>query len=362
MKHNPSASDSQYVYQYSLFQGQPPRRYKRGEDGFLHYEGLGELPEAPMTSLSEVRSTELTSLVIKDISGDFCENESAHKEITLDEYREKLSSCGKYLAKFEHFYDYKQFFIPIHCKDRFCNRCAKKRAERCRTFLQDFVFNSIGGQQNLIPKNKFSFVTFTCSNFPSEMLVESMSLFTKWLKRLKQRKIWKKSFVGGVASYEVTKGRDGGWNLHLHVFGHMSYIDQGELQRVWGQIVSKEWTGYIVDIRRVKSTIKSIREICKYPFKAGDGQRKLTIEDRYLLSRAFYGRRMFTFLGSWYQEIKAFELTMDELYRVLLNNDKLSELLKYCLYRGTVSLAELERSWNPDRWRYDPDLGAYIVD
>lgn len=362
MKHNPSTPESQYVYTQPLFPGVPAFRYLRTESGSLVFDGYGELPMAsPSPSVGALKSTALTSLVIKEISHDFSVDDEAEKELTLEDYETKLQNCGKVLAKFEHTWKPQWIFVPITCKDRFCNRCAKDRAKKCRKVLTDYVFTRRGPEWDLTSPNLLSFVTLTCSNFPTEMLPKALSMFGKWLTRLKQRKIWKENFDGGVASYEVTKGRDGNWNLHLHILGHMSYIPQDALQKVWGKIVSREWTGYICDIRRVKSTLKSITEICKYPFKSGDNERKMSLEDRYVLSRAFHGRRMFAFLGSWYRDLRQIEMSMNDVYDVLVGNSELAEILKCCLYRGSVSLDELERSYEPGRWRYNPDLGAYIV-
>lgn len=70
----------------------------------------------------------------------------------------------------------------------------------------------------------------------------------------------------GFASYEVTYSPETGWHVHRHCVTSGYFIPWPLLAAAWLRVTKGE--GFVVDIRAVDKTDKSIKEMCKYITKS----------------------------------------------------------------------------------------------
>jgi hypothetical protein len=137
----------------------------------------------------------------------------------------------------------------------------------------------------------------------------------KWFSRLIRRAFWKAKIKGGLKHIEITGGSVTGgrmtmtgsskYHLHIHALIEGGYIPQDVISKAWEEILAKDgWTGFIVDIRAVKGFGKAIKEISKYCFKPSS----LSLEDKAFLSELFQHRRLYSFFGEWFDNMKGVDL------------------------------------------------------
>lgn len=291
---------------------------------------------------------ESQDLTVSDTSFDTSLDTKEIHEIAEDfqAYKFRLQNCGRNWMVFVNLNTHERVALPVPCRDRFCEKCCRNRARRGRILLKALI------QERELEERKHSlkFITLTVKNFPQEKLQWGLDAFFKWFSRLRERKIWKENVEGYFYAFEVSVARDGSYHLHLHILAEGSFILQRELAEAWKRIVSKEWQGYIVDIREVKNLRKAYKEISKYVFKPST----LQIEQKYNLSRLLRHRRLQGFGGSWGEIMKGID------YRDLIDSDPLiTHILKHWVFEGFLGQSELE---NWEGWRYDDqkDLWWYI--
>jgi hypothetical protein len=171
----------------------------------------------------------------------------------LIDYRvsENLAKCGR-----EEIYktckacgDWQTFYY--RCSMKFCPLCnwriARGRAELLRKWVEHIDQ----------PKH----VVVTMRNF--QLLTRrQIRKFQKAFCKLRHRKILRHA-SGGCVSFEITnEGR--GWHLHAHCLINVSWIDAGELARVWGNLVGQEFG--IVKVKDARGATY-LQEVTKYVVK-----------------------------------------------------------------------------------------------
>lgn len=200
---------------------------------------------------------------------------------------------------------------------------------------------------NLRNRHRLKFITLTVQNFPTDLLLWGLSAYFRWFKRLKQRKLFKDKVRGFFYAFEITKGQDGNWHLHLHIIADAQYMDVETLSKQWGKIVSKEWRGFIVHIEEIKNIKKSFKEISKYPFDPSS----LTIAERCFLDSYFHKRRLIGFGGEWYNLFKGVP------YDTLIDSSPLIEdIKKKGMFLYTMKVDELN-----DNWFWSTTEGLWIL-
>lgn len=265
------------------------------------------------------------------------------QHVLLDKYQSKLDACCR---RFAWFFNPKnpneRVLIPLPCNDRFCVRCAKSRASRARQLLDALMM-----ERGLLSRpNALKLITLTVENFPADKLPWGLRSFRRWFKRLKSRKIWKENVKGYFEAFEISKDDFGRWHLHLHLLAESKFIDVYKLSQEWREVVSKEWNGYVVDIRALRNPRKALREVTKYCFKPSS----LSLEDRAFLSSLLKKQRLYGFGGEWSKNFKGVPYSS-----LLYKNPVIQEIKRCWVFIGVVKFDEL----NMDEWVYDDEVGIY---
>lgn len=258
--------------------------------GLLHPDCFNEKPRG-----TRPVSTSFNTIGNKSAGGSFSEE--------VEVFRDKLERCESEFRVFSCVGCGRLHARPKWCKDRFCLRCAKYLSRRARgAVLAVLKERGLGERRK---KHRLKFVTFTCENFPRELVGWGLDRMNDWFTTLRHRVFWSKRVSGGLKRLEDTKGADGNYHLHIHCLVEGSYMPQKELASMWQEIASKDgWPAVVVDIREVKGIGKAIKEISKYCFKP-DG---LEFEDKAFLSKTFKNRRLYSFFGEWYDLMRGVDL------------------------------------------------------
>jgi len=78
--------------------------------------------------------------------------------------------------------------------------------------------------------------------------------------RLRNRRLFKTAWKGGVYSIEFTWSPEANWHVHIHVFLNGQYVPQAEISKVWKQITGDSDVVWI-------TARGSMREVLKYVLK-----------------------------------------------------------------------------------------------
>ena len=141
----------------------------------------------------------------------------------------------------------------------------------------------------LQPKHSFKFLTLTIPNM--ENPAEQLKLLRHSFRKLRQRKYWKEKVNGGCVFYEVKKGTDSKYHIHLHAIIESSYIPVRELSKVWEQVSP----GSIIDIQWI-SDKAVVNYITKYTTKS-----ELPLPDQIEASKLLKNCRLFQPFGTWHK-------------------------------------------------------------
>lgn len=267
---------------------------------------------------------------------------SESKEWGLGWYKAKLDSCCERFAMYINPETKEKVYFPLRCNDRFCVRCARSRAWKARQLLDALL-----KERGLYEKaHSLKLITLTVENFPDDKLEWGLKSFHKWFKRLRQRKVWKENVKGYFEAFEIAKDLKGRWHLHLHLLAECKFIDVYQLSEEWSEVVSKEWNGFIVDIRVLRNPKKALREVTKYCYKPSS----LSLEDRASLSSLLKKQRLYGFGGEWSKDFRGVS------YRSLLyRNPFIEEIKRNWIFIGVFNRKDL----NDDDWIWDEDVGVY---
>lgn len=241
----------------------------------------------------------------------------------IEKYKSKLNTCGK--SSLEYDVGNVKYLIPITCKDRFCEKCAKKRSNRVQNQLDSLLTDL-----RLHTKQKqLRFLTLTVKNVPKSDICNSYDKLIKAFQNLKRSTIWKNNVKGAMQSFETTISKDNEYHPHIHILYQGDYIPQSSILQTWSKIVNRlGLKSSVVDIRIVTNIKKAIREIGKYCFKPSD----FGIMDKYRLNKALYRRNLYGFSGEWYKHLK--EVARNNMSEIDPEYPVLSDIVKLGYFRG----------------------------
>ena len=184
----------------------------------------------------------------------------------------------------------KKFRVPVRCKNRFGSVCGVSRRARVRSRIEHILHCLDLNKGHSL---KFMTLTIPTNDDPREQYLILVASF----RRLRQRKWFKKIFVGGASFYEVKRMEDGQYHVHLHVIVESAYIPVKQLSREWS-IVSP---GKIVDVRMIHSP-QVVIYVTKYTLKSD-----LSLEDQFHASALLKGSRLFQPFGAWHHISRQWE-------------------------------------------------------
>ena len=172
--------------------------------------------------------------------------------------------------------------VPVYCHDRFCQLCSRSRAWKIRDRMTNLLKAS-----PLEPGHGFKFLTLTIKSQPD--LKPMCKIMLKSFKKLRNRKFWKRVFVGGCFILEIT-GQEGKWHAHLHIIVQGPYCPQHLILKHWRQI---NGTGGVF-IKQC-NTRGVLYYLTKYLTKEADYQ-----DDCETISNTLKDFRLFQPFGSWH--------------------------------------------------------------
>lgn len=168
----------------------------------------------------------------------------------------KCGSCGH------------RFRVAVGCGDRlFCPYCRAVRIHRVTKIVRP-VFEWLYADGAPL--------SFTLTVRSDPNMAGQRDLVLKSFRKLRQRVLWKRAVLGGIAFNEFTHGKLG-WHTHIHGWARGSYIDQAALAQAWSEVTGGE--GIVVWISRTKwpleKTLKeAVKYVCKDVEEGADGSKK----------------------------------------------------------------------------------------
>lgn len=217
------------------------------------------------------------------------------------------------------------------CHNRYCKPCAMERARTISKNLKHYIKGKTV---------RFLTLTLRSSNDP---LGEQLTRLVQCFNRLRVKKGWRNSQVGGASFIEISyNNKKKRWHPHLHVISEGKYISQRELSSMWKEVSGDS---FIVDVRAIKDDAKVANYVTKYASKGIDGK---YINDQELLIEAMkclHGRKVITTYGKW----RGFKLLSAESEEEWICIGALAEIQKKAKSRDVASLKILDflirRAW-----------------
>lgn len=171
-----------------------------------------------------------------------------------------------------------------HCNLRWCPLCSRSRAfsiaEKTAAWLDDAKHPS--------------FLTLTLAHTSAPLRAQVKTL-VKSFKKLRSDKSLRRHVRGGVWFLQITyNATTDQWHPHLHVLVDMDYIPQAHLSHLWLAITH---TSMIVDIRKVKDTVKAAQYVARYSARPTN-LRNLPNLARVELIEELHGQRIVNAFGS----------------------------------------------------------------
>ena len=225
-------------------------------------------------------------------------NSRTSEELQKDEgyviQASKLKSCSQDWNTFMCGCSFKRF--SKRCYYKVCPKCGKIRVMLLyEKFIVVFKKRRIARS---VYDNGLRFLTLTIKN--KEDLEKAIDEIYYFFRLLRNRKYWKERVRGGVAGLHAKRGRDGLWNVHLHIILDSSYLDMKTHKKTKKDSkLVQEWkhcTGGdgIIDIRRVRSHEGALKYILNYVSGCAF---ELSDQDKAVYFKATFGSRLFFAFG-----------------------------------------------------------------
>lgn len=177
------------------------------------------------------------------------------------------------------------FFVPVYCKNRFCEICSKRRRQRIQYQVSELVRIRITEKSR-----RLRMLTLTIPNYSDAR--EGCRVAQKSFRVLRQSKYWKARVRGGAYFIEITRPA-GGFHCHLHILLDSDFMPQSQLVNLWSGCSP----GHIVYISEIPPGA-AVNYVTKYLTKAGDDG--ISTEE---LSEALRDFRLFQTFGDWHNTV-----------------------------------------------------------
>ena len=196
------------------------------------------------------------------------------------ELADKIRDCGLTAKKMRCGSCGGEWLAPDRCHHRLCPDCGHIRALR--------LFNAhihLTGRPNL------KHLVLTFKNTP-ELAPEAIPWMRSCFTRLRHRKVFARSWRGGIYSMEFTYTKAMGWHPHIHALIDGDFVPQAEISKAWLAITG---SSAVVWIEKAKKS----KQVLKYILKPSD---ELLADpaalDNFL--RVIRGRHFVSGWGKWY--------------------------------------------------------------
>ncbi len=201
------------------------------------------------------------------------------------ELADRIKDCGRTARKMRCRSCGAEWIAPDRCHLRLCPDCGQIRALRLYN-----AHKCLAGQPNL------KHLVLTFKNTPTlawAMIPWMRGCFT----RLRNRKLFARSWLGGVYSMEFTYTKAAGFHPHIHALIEGKFVPQAEIAKAWKEITG---SAEVVWIARAKRS----RQVLKYILKpGGDLLDDPAALDNFLT--VIQHRHFVSGWGKWYRVSKA---------------------------------------------------------
>lgn len=181
------------------------------------------------------------------------------------------------------------FCVPLYCGDRFCAVCSVSRNIRIQKRLK-FLVSSVERRTGY----NFKHLTLTIKN--QKNLALMTATIVKCFRELRSTSSWKTHVCGGAYVVEIT-GDSSNWHVHLHIIIQSIYYPFLEILKLW-KVLSPGQGVYIQNIPKDQI----VKYLSKYLSKTN-----ISSDNRYELSQALKGSRLFQAFGIWFALTKKFK-------------------------------------------------------
>ncbi len=197
----------------------------------------------------------------------------------------KIRECGLTAKKMRCRGCGAEWIAPDRCHHRLCPQCGQIRALR--------LFNAhkwLTGRPNL------KHLVLTFKNTPG-LSWETIPWMRSCFTRLRRRKLFARSWRGGVYSMEFTYSKETGWHPHIHALVDGDFVPQVKIASAWREITGSSQVVWIARAKRSK-------QVLKYILKPGQD----LLDDPAALDNfltVIQGRHFVSGWGRWYRVCEA---------------------------------------------------------
>lgn len=157
--------------------------------------------------------------------------------------------------------------VAYNCKLRVCSRCGwAKTAALMKKYLP--YVKSLAATPKYLRR-----MDLTLKNVDD--LGEGVKEIRECFTRLRHKKDYVFDFDGGIYGIEAVPGKDGKWNIHMHVLYAGQFIRQERLSADWWALTGDSM---VIWVRLVRDPEKSLRYVLKYIAKGVENPEDLTEE------------------------------------------------------------------------------------
>ena len=242
-----------------------------------------------------------------------------------DKTIERVFNCANYLqVVFNYMEDSigsSKIVKSNRCMNRFCPVCQATRSRK-DAYMLDIILRYLREEFSY----NFLFLTLTVPNVASSELVGELDRQYVSLKRLLQRKEFKKISLGYIRKTEITYNAErNDYHPHIHMlvavnssyFTSRNFVKRDTWLRIWRECTGNDKITQ-VDIRKANN--KSFRELAKYEAKAIDflGYSQEVFDTFYF---AMKGRKMLTWNGCFQEAKKKYKKGDLDKYKEVDENE-----------------------------------------
>lgn len=169
-----------------------------------------------------------------------------------------------------------------HCGLRWCPLCAKQRQGR--------IANEVSAWFEKVHKPVLLTLTLKHTTAP---LKHQVYYLYKDFKKLRNRKLFRRSSKGGIWFFHIKRSRsDGCWHPHLHCLMDSDWIDKFKLSALWSKITGGS---HVIHLKTVENPHNSVGHAARYSSEPCDLS-TLSEQDGQEVFFAMHGKRL---CGTW---------------------------------------------------------------
>ncbi len=181
------------------------------------------------------------------------------------ELADKLRDCSNHFDILTTGQCIAKTITTFYCSSRHCPFCAAIRARE----LQENYLPKFEAFAWLNPSLTACHLVLTQKQYRGERLLSAIKRLLKNFEKLRGRVVWSEYFdAGGCYAVEFTKGKRGGWHVHIHLEVFRSkFLNVKQFRAAWLDVTEDSMN---FKIKRIDSQAGGLEEVIKYISKPKD--------------------------------------------------------------------------------------------